>query len=318
MKRIKLGLFLCLIVMVCASCSNVHSHEENVIKKETVRIGYLPTTHAFPLFLEKENLAKDENFTIELIRFGSWPDLMDALNTGRIDGASVLMMLAMKAKSQGIDLKAVALAHRDGNAVVVANHIDRVEDLRGESVAIPHKFSTHNVLRYQMFKRAGISDDEVNVIELTPAEMPAALAEGRISGYVVAEPFGAVSVVNKNGKVLYQSEEIWPEALDCAVVFKEDFMRVHEELVEEFILHYVLSGQLADANKDELKKASLDYVKFENDVMDVSLEWISYADLRIDPKAYEELVDSITEMKLFENPPSYDMFVNHTFIDKVK
>ena len=42
---------------------------------------------------------------MELVKFGSWPDLMDALNTGRIDGASVLAELAMKANELGIDLK---------------------------------------------------------------------------------------------------------------------------------------------------------------------------------------------------------------------
>ena len=53
-----------------------------------------------------------------MVKFGSWPDLMDALNTGRIDGASVLIELAMKAKELGIDLKAVALGHQDGNVLV--------------------------------------------------------------------------------------------------------------------------------------------------------------------------------------------------------
>jgi len=35
------------------------------------------------------------------------------LNSGKVDGASMLIELAMKAKEQGIDLKAVALGHRE-------------------------------------------------------------------------------------------------------------------------------------------------------------------------------------------------------------
>ena len=38
-----------------------------------------------------------ENYQIELVKFNSWPDLIDALNTGS-RGASVLIQLAMKAK----------------------------------------------------------------------------------------------------------------------------------------------------------------------------------------------------------------------------
>ncbi len=134
---------------------------------------------------------------------------MDALNTGKIEGASVLIQLAMKAKEQGIDLKAVALGHRDGNVIVTAPTIKKVEDLKGQSFAIPNKYSTHNILLYRMLQQAGLKYEDVNVVELPPAEMPAALAEGRIAGYVVAEPFGAISVALEKGKVLFQSEELW-------------------------------------------------------------------------------------------------------------
>ena len=56
------------------------------------KIGYLPITHALAVFEEKELLDADENSTlqIQLQKFSSWTDLMDALNSGRINGASVL------------------------------------------------------------------------------------------------------------------------------------------------------------------------------------------------------------------------------------
>ncbi len=70
---------------------------------------------------EKELLEENNSdIQIKLQRFSSWTDLMDALNAGKIDGASVLIELAMNAKANGIDLKAVALGHRDGNVVVAS------------------------------------------------------------------------------------------------------------------------------------------------------------------------------------------------------
>lgn len=77
---------------------------------------------------------------------------MDALNSGKVDGASMLIELAMKAKEQDIDLKVVALGHRDGNVVVVSEDINKVEDLKGKNFAIPSKLSTHNILLYIMLK----------------------------------------------------------------------------------------------------------------------------------------------------------------------
>ncbi|MEH6944458.1 ABC transporter substrate-binding protein [Bacillus sp. JJ722] len=313
--------FTCLLLFmfILSACSaSEGSSKTSSNGKRTLKIGYLPITHAVPLFVEKEQKEEFENFELELVKFGSWPELMDALNTGRIDGASVLITLAMKAKAQGIDLKAVALGHSDGNVLVSANDIKNVADLKGKNFAIPHKFSTHNILLYQMLKQAGLKYEDVNVIELPPAEMPAALSEGRISGYVVAEPFGAISVAIGKGKVLYQSDELWKGSLDCALVLRGDLIEQEEKVAQEFVNEYVKAGELAEKKDEYIHKVSSNYMKIDKDVMDLSLQWISFADLRINEEAYKELTTNITEMNLFENPPTYNEFVDVTLIDKAK
>ena len=66
--------------------------------------------------------------------------------------------------------------------LVGGNDIKDVRDLEGENFAIPSKFSTHNILLNQMLEQNGMKYKDVNVVEMPPAEMPAALSEGRISG----------------------------------------------------------------------------------------------------------------------------------------
>ena len=56
----------------------------------------------------------------------------------------------------------------------------------------PDQFSTHNQLLYETFKKEGMLKQDVNVVEMPPTEMSAALAGNRIAGYVVAEPFGEI------------------------------------------------------------------------------------------------------------------------------
>ena len=52
-------------------------------------------------------------------------------------------------------------------------------------------------------KKEGLTYEDVNVVEMPPAEMPAALAGDQIAGYVVAEPFGAIGVNIDKGHVLH-------------------------------------------------------------------------------------------------------------------
>lgn len=308
MKRIY-ALVLLAGVLLIAACGGEESVDG---AKPTIKIGYLPITHAVPLYMQAA--TEYDDYQLELVKFGSWPELMDALNTGAIDGASVLIQLAMNAKEKGMDLKAVALGHRDGNVLIGRKDITAVEDLKGKSFAIPSRFSTHNILLYEMLQKHSIDYDEIDVIELPPAEMPAALAEGRIAGYVVAEPFGAMSVALENGTVLYQSEEIWQDSIDCGLVLRGQFIEKNKELVQSFMDDYVAGGELADQKDNHTHEVVGNYLTVEKEVLDLSLAWISYDNLKIQEENYTILRDALTTMGLSENPPTFEEFVDASFI----
>ena len=303
---ILVGAIVLLLLSACGS--NEQSSAKESEGKPTVKIGYLPITHAVPLYMQQD--AEQTNYRLELVKFGSWPELMDALNTGKIDGASVLIQLAMNAKEKGIDLKAVALGHRDGNVLVVAPNIASAKDLKGQSFAIPNRFSTHNILLYEMLKKEGLSYEDINVVELPPAEMPAALAQGQIAGYVVAEPFGAISVALEKGKVLYQSEDIWPNSIDCGLVLRNEFIQSQQQTAKSFVQDYVAAGEQAQHKDTHMQEVVGQFMNVEQNVLDLSLQWISYDNLAIEEEAYAILRDALIEMKLSENPPSYEDFVD--------
>ncbi|MEG2651834.1 MAG: ABC transporter substrate-binding protein, partial [Eubacterium sp.] len=178
-KQLKMGMaalsILLAAVLLLAGCQGKGSTNGTSAQK-TVTIGYLPITHALPVFEEKELLeAQGSDVQIKLQKFSSWTDLMDALNAGKIDGASVLVELAMGAVGKGIDLKAVALGHRDGNVLVASGQINTPQDLKGKTIAIPSTQSSHNILVQDALTKAGLSTQDVTLTELSPAEMPSSL-----------------------------------------------------------------------------------------------------------------------------------------------
>ena len=93
--------------------------------------------------------------------------------------------------------------------------------------------------------------------------MPAALAEGRISGYVVAEPFGAASVAIKNGKVLYQDQDVWQNSIDCALVLRSEFIEKEKEIAQEFVDFYVEAGDNAELKDEQTHEMSSKYMKVD-------------------------------------------------------
>lgn len=178
--------------------------------RRSVKIACLPITRALPVFETAEAAANGGDLNVELVKFGSWPELLDALNSGRVDGASILIELAMKAKGRGVGLKAVALGRRDGNVAIVSKAIESAADLKGKTVAIPRRRSSHFILTSEALATAGLSVDDVKLVEPAPLEMPAALAGGQIDAYCVAEPFGAKAVTLDVGRPLSNRKNLGP------------------------------------------------------------------------------------------------------------
>lgn len=305
-KITALTLSLALALSATACGSKDESNDENVVK-----IAYLPITHSLAALEEADELETGDGIKVELVKYGSWPELLDALNTGRVDGASVLIELAMKSKQEGIGLKAVALGHRDGNVVIVSNDINTAADLKGKTFAIPHRQSSHNILLNETLATAGLTVDDVNVTELAPTEMPSALASGQIDGYCVAEPFGAMGVSLGAGKVLYSSEELWPDSLCCGLVLTDKFIEERPEQAKEFVQSYKAAGN--NLNKEKAKEVAKKYLSQTDDVLDISLQWISYNDLDITEETYDQLVERVKEYGLSDNPPTYSDFVKTDF-----
>jgi len=279
--------------------------------KESTKIGYLPITHSIPLYIEDQVTSGN----IELVKFGSWPELMEALNSGKIDGASVLIELAMKAKMQGVDLKAVALGHTDGNAVVVSNEIESVKDLKGKNFAIPNKLSTHNILVYEMLKKENMKLSDLTIIELPPSEMAVALQEKRIDGYCVAEPFGAKSVINGNAKILKQSSDIIEDSICCSLVLRGDYIKNNNEQAKEVVSKYKEASKYIEENEKDTRIKVKEFLSVDEKVLDLSLEWISFEKLKIEEEDYNKILNYLKEMGLMETPPTYNEFVDNSLID---
>ncbi len=306
-KILQLTTLLIITSLTFIGCGTAKANES----AEKVKIAYLPITHSLAALEEADELAENDNVRVELVKYGSWPELLDALNSGQVDGASVLIELAMKSKAEGVGIKAVALGHKDGNVIVVSNDVKDGADLKGRTIAIPHRQSSHNILVNDALAKDGLAIDDINVIELAPTEMPSALAAGTIDGYCVAEPFGAMGVSIGAGKVLYTSEELWDDSVCCALVLTDDFIENHKETAKLFVDGYKTAGNNLDA--DTAKKVAKKYLNQKDDVLDISLKWISYDDLDITEEQYGELSEKVKDYGLSDNPPAYEEFVKNDF-----
>ncbi|HWJ02178.1 MAG TPA: ABC transporter substrate-binding protein, partial [Verrucomicrobiae bacterium] len=279
MKR-KLTAFLMLIGLLaltltglgCSSSTETDSKTGKSAEKVTLKIGYLPITHSLPLAVsEKLDGEKFANLKLEPVKFSSWPELTEALNSGQIDGAITMSEIALTTRSKGVPLKFLLFSHREGDNLVVKKEINTVSDLKGKTIGIPHRLSGHNILLYKALKEAGINYNEVNTREIPPPDMMGSLNRGEIDGYIVAEPFGTQAVVGGQGKVLLKSGDIWPDWICCGLVVREDVIQKNSGAVKELVASLVNSGKFIDSNRAEAVKIAAEKLNAKPELWEKSL-----------------------------------------------
>ena len=200
-----------------------------------LRIGYLPITDATPLLVAHgRGLFKAEGLTPERpVLLRSWPQVAEAFQARQVDVVHLLMPMAIWLRfGQNFPLKVVAWDHVDGSALTVSPDVKTLDDLAGKTVAVPFWYSIHNVILQQLLRNAKLrpvlkeapSRDArtVKLVVMAPPDMPPALSNGAIAGFIVADPFNALAEINHVGKILRFTGDVWQHHACCVVVMHQD------------------------------------------------------------------------------------------------
>ena len=238
------------------------------LEKDVLRVGYLPITDAAPLLLahgigayEKNGLSVDKP---TLMR--SWNTVAEAFQSKQVDLVHLLMPMAIWLRfSKNFPLKLVAWDHMDGSALTVKKDIISVSELAGTTVAIPYWYSIHNVVLQKLLKKEGMTpltigepskvNKTVKLIVMPPPDMPVALSNDSISGYIVADPFNAVAEVNDIGKVLRFTGDVWYKHACCVAIMHEDDV-VNRPNYTQAVVNSISEAQLYASN-NKLEAARL-------------------------------------------------------------
>ncbi len=227
--------------------------------QKQLRVGYLPVTcHlACPVtdFINR-SIAGQNMF--DPIRFNGWPELKEAYLSGYTRATFILAPMAMALREQGVPIKIVYLGHRDGSGVFVHNDSDirDVHDLRGKKMAVPNRFSNERLLIYRQLNNAGMSINDVNLVEMAPPDMPAALYAKAVDAIATGEPFLGETELDGYGRRLWLTKDVWPKFISCVLAVHENLIRENRPLVQEIVTGIAKSGKWLDQKMENRMDAA--------------------------------------------------------------
>ncbi len=224
------------------------------IDKVELRVGYLPILDHLTLLVSH---AKDndlfQHVTIKPKMFRSWRGMVGALKAGVIDAAFILSPLAMDLFNQGVNIKTILLAHRDGSAITIKSDssIIKARDLQNKIIAIPDRKSTHTALLNHYLQQDGLSLQDVKTKVISPTNMIQAMLLGKIDAFIVAAPFGAKAQSQNVGKILILTKDIIDNHVECIVVVNNDLLNSNTIAIQEWVNSLIKAGKWIDTDKLE-------------------------------------------------------------------
>jgi NitT/TauT family transport system substrate-binding protein len=291
---------------------------------ETFKVGFLPVTcHLTCPVTDWINKNADGKGFYEPVRFNGFPEIKESLIAGYLPATFMLAPMAMALRQQGVPMKIVYLGHRDGTAMMVHkdSQIHAVRDLRGKRVAIPNRFSNQYLLLRKALAAEGMSIKDVEMLEMSPPDMPAALYAKAVDAITSGEPFMAQTELDGYGRVLYQAKDIWPNFISCVLVVSQKTIDEHPDWVQQLVNGIASSGLWLQEGMDHrMKAADAVATQYYNQnprllrfVLSKPPDRVTYGNLRLAKPEFDAIAQMALEAGVLKKPIAFEEYADTRF-----
>ena len=144
-----------------------------------------------------------------------------------------------------------------------------------------------------------MTPSDIEIVEMPPPDMPAALYANAVDAYCTGEPFGAAAQRAGYARPLRMTRDEWPNYICCVLTVREELIADHRRWCRSSSNHVLGAGLWLDAKQENRDKAAAiaagreffnqdpNILKF---VMENPTDRVTYGDLRMIRAEFEELM----------------------------
>ena len=257
-------------------------------------------------------------------KFSGWPEVKESLMSGDLQAAYMLAPLVMDLADKKVPVKIVSIGHRSGAVIMVRTDSPyrRFRDLTRKRVAVPSRFAVDYLFLRKMLAQEGMSPEDVEIVEMAPADMPAALYVKGVDAYCTGEPFGAAAQKAGYARVLRMTRDEWPRYMCCVLTVREELIQKNRPLVQSMVDYVLGAGIWLDQQPQNREKAieiAATRSYFNQDpailrfVMTNPADRVTYGDLRMVPREFDELMEMSVAAGTLKHPVPYATYVDDSF-----
>ena len=191
----------------------------------------------------------EQGLQIDRKQYNAGANLLQALAGGDIVAGVCGCNPTLLLKAQGVDVKILANANREGSALVVGPDVKNPKDLDGRKVATPGIAAIQDTLMRIYESQNGIRVEHV-FVKVT--DMPIMLRNREIAGYIVWEVSATAGLAMGGGRILATSHEIRSDHECCVLVASGKFLKDEPDAALHLVRAFAMGMKHAIENPDEL------------------------------------------------------------------
>jgi NitT/TauT family transport system substrate-binding protein len=198
-----------------------------------------------------------------------------------------------------IPVKIVSLGHRSGAVIMVRTDspYQQFKQLARKRIAVPSRFAVDFLFLRKVMAQEGMTPNDVEIVEMAPPDMPAALYAKAVDAYCTGEPFGAAAQRAGYARPLRMTRDEWPKYICCVLTVRQELIDEQPAMVQDLVNVVLGAGLWLDAQQTNRGKAvaiaaGRDFFNQDPNiiqfVMDNPTDRVTYGDLRIIRSEFEE------------------------------
>lgn len=260
----------------------------------------------------------------EYSKYNGWPEIKESLMANRIQAAFMLAPLVMDLADKRIPVKIVSLGHRSGAVIMVRTDspFRSFRDLAGKRIAVPSRFAVDFLFLRRMLAQEKMTPRDIQLVEMPPPDMPAALYAKAVDAYCTGEPFGAAAQRAGYARPIRMTRDEWRNYICCVLTVREELIAKNRPLVQDLVNHVLGAGVWLDQKAEHRNKAVAIAAgrKFFNQdpaiirfVMENPVDRVTYGDLRMIRAEFEELMQLSIDAGTLKAPVPYEKYMDESF-----
>jgi NitT/TauT family transport system substrate-binding protein len=210
-----------------------------------VTLGYVPYSDDASLFYAQDSgIFKQHGLNVNFVAQASPVAVEASMASGTEQFGFITTPVLINLASKGVSAKCVSSVDgsepsdpADDSTVLVAGKgsgITSVKDLAGKNIAEVQLTSLNSLAVEILAKQAGIDPTSIHQIAIPFAQMPAALAQGRVQAAVIVAPFAATATSEGATVITHPNVDLFPNGTVTCLDAMGSYISANPTIVAEF------------------------------------------------------------------------------------